>query len=111
MDNKNNSFSPDDANRLRGWQCLSIVAISVISVIMIIIGALPTFAPPERAPSFAQTVLCVLLMLSGVFILYSILFNIFRIIERNQRRTYEWERDRATGRVGVSKDDEDMSRR
>lgn len=111
MANESSGFSPDDANRLRGWQCLSIVAISVISVVMIVIGALPTFAPPEHAPSFAQAVLCVLLMLSGVFILYSVLFNIFRIIERNQRRTYEWERDRATGRVGVSKDGEGTGRR
>ena len=108
MDAVGGDFSPDEANRLELWQKVAIVLISVIAVAMIFFGAAPILPFSSGDVSLAQTVLCVLLMLSGVFVLYSVLFNIFRIIERNQRRKYEWEGSRidrglcATGHDGDS---------
>lgn len=86
---------PDEANKLDLWQGISIGLISIIAVAMIVFGAAPILPFVAVDLSLTRTILCVLLLLSGVFVLYSVLFNVFRIIERNQRRKYEWENSRA----------------
>ena len=103
MSGSSRRFSPDDANRLDLWQGIAIGLISIISVAMIIFGALPIFPVYTRDLSFAQAVLCALLLLSGVFILYSVLFNVFRIVERNQRRRYEWESSKTSQEARASR--------
>lgn len=72
---------------------VDIIALTVIAMAMVVVGSLPLFVEATAksvSESAGLTILCVELILIGGIILYTVVYSVFRIIERKQRRTYDW---------------------
>lgn len=88
---------PEKLNRISPFMAIAIILLAIVSIAMVVVG-FTAFLLNQQSPATVQlTLMCLTLIMSGVFILYSILFNLFRIIERNQRRAYDWKRDERKG--------------
>lgn len=89
-DSKDNTGLPDEATRISWGLAASIVLFAIVACALICFGALPIYGMLATEMTVWKLILCLSLIVLGGLLLYTILFNLFRIIGRNQRHQYDW---------------------
>ena len=81
---------PDGAIKISRGLVVAVALFALISCALIVLGAYPIYGMLSSEMTVWKLMLCLSLIVLGGLLLYTILFNLFRIIGRNQRHQYDW---------------------